>query len=221
MIDTLGLRSALTIGLAALLGSVPFGLLIVRATTGTDVRRVGSGNIGATNVLRASGALPAALTLLLDAGKGAVAVALAGALSGDGSAAGSPHTLAGWAGLSAVAAHVFSPWLRFRGGKGVATAAGALLVLSPALASVGFVVFAVTIALSRIVSLSSIAALLAVATAAVIGPLVVSDFPRVPLAPLLGICVLILARHCANIVRLVHGQEATLGKPHGIGGERS
>src|SRR5262245_32295628 len=158
------------IAAGALLGSIPFGVIIARFTTGADVRQVGSGNIGATNVLRASGLVPALLTLLCDAGKGAASVALARLLvqiQGAGGAAGgagaSPagSSLDDWAGFAAVAGHIFSPWLGFRGGKGVATAAGALAVLSPPVAIAAIGVFILAVLIFRIVSLGSILACVA------------------------------------------------------------
>ncbi|HTT70768.1 MAG TPA: glycerol-3-phosphate acyltransferase, partial [Anaeromyxobacteraceae bacterium] len=111
---------------AFLLGSVPFGLLLTRLFTGEDVRRVGSGNIGASNVTRAAGRTAGALTLLLDAAKAALPMLLVRALAGAGDQA------EGWVvatGLAAFLGHLYPPWLRFRGGKGVATALGVFLVL--------------------------------------------------------------------------------------------
>jgi len=197
------------------MGSIPFGVIIARVTTGADVRRIGSGNIGATNVLRASGVAPAILTLLCDAGKGAGAVALARLLvdaqSAGGAAAGVSPTggssLDDWAGFAAVAGHIFSPWLGFRGGKGVATAVGALLVLSPPVALVALAVFALSVLVFRIVSLGSILGCLTA--------IVLAAGPMRSVAPsfvvVVAICALILARHAANIVRLVRGQEPRLG----------
>jgi glycerol-3-phosphate acyltransferase PlsY len=203
------------------LGSIPFGLLIARYWSGADVRAVGSGNIGATNVLRASGPAPAIVTLLMDAGKGAGAVLLARAVMaaasapGAGASPGPAEAAAGlfaapgldaWAALAAVAGHMFSPWLGFRGGKGVATAAGALLALSPPLAGAGFGVFAVVFALSRKVSLSSIAACLAAAVLSATGWIAGSP----AFVVVAGICALIVIRHRANIGRLLRGEEPRL-----------
>ena len=210
------IATLVAIGTGALLGSIPFGLIITRLTTGADVRRVGSGNIGATNVLRASGLAPALLTLLCDAGKGAAAVALARVLvhasspSAVASGVVAPDaagTLDDWAGFAAVAGHIFSPWLGVRGGKGVATAAGALAVLSPqvALAAVG--VFILSVLVFRIVSLGSILACLAAMILAA-GPMrsVAPSFPVV-----LAICALIIVRHTANIARIARGDEPRIG----------
>ena len=217
-----GVATLLAIAAGALLGSIPFGLIITRLTTGADVRSVGSGNIGATNVLRAGSVLPAILTLLCDAGKGAAAVALARVLvhaqiaSGSagaglpvgGAAAGAGSTLDDWAGFAAVAGHVFSPWLGFRGGKGVATAAGALAVLSPQVALAALGVFILSVSIFRIVSLGSILACLTAMILAA-GPLrsVAPSFPVV-----LAICALIIARHAANVSRILKGEEPRFGR---------
>jgi glycerol-3-phosphate acyltransferase PlsY len=209
-----GIATLVAIGAGALLGSIPFGLIIARLTTGADVRRVGSGNIGATNVLRASGLVPALLTLICDAGKGAASVFLARALVhaslapvAAGTAAGSGSTLDDWAGFAAVAGHIFSPWLGFRGGKGVATAAGALAVLSPPVALAAIGVFLLSVLIFRIVSLGSILACLAAMILAA-GPFrsVAPSFPVV-----LAIGALIIVRHAANIARIVRGTEPRIG----------
>jgi len=205
--------AAAGLGLAALLGSIPFGLLLARAATGGDVRHVGSGNIGATNVLRASGVAPAVATLLLDVGKGAAAVLAMRALASCAEESGDVrHALQDWAGFAAVTGHVFSPWVGFRGGKGVATALGALAVLSPALAVVGAAAFSASIVATRIVSLSSIAASLAVTGAAIWRSVAAHGAGTSPsLLVLLGICALIVARHAANIGRLLRGEEPAIG----------
>jgi glycerol-3-phosphate acyltransferase PlsY len=145
--------------LAALAGSIPFGLLVARAR-GVDIRQAGSGNIGATNVTRSLGLRAGALVLLLDAGKGALPVAL-------GMRAGaSPHELALVGGV-AILGHCFSPWLRFRGGKGVATALGVFGVLAPLPTALGALVFVAVLALTRVPALGSLAGMVAVACALV------------------------------------------------------
>src|SRR5438477_4353747 len=137
---------------AYLLGSIPFGLLLTKLFGRGDVRQAGSGNVGATNVTRVAGPLAGILTLVLDAVKGSAAVWLAAHVSGEA---------AGWmvaAGLAALVGHCYPVWLRFRGGKGVATAAGMFLMLSP-LALLGSVLlFLIVVASTRYVSLGSIAA---------------------------------------------------------------
>jgi len=147
--------------LGYLLGSVPTGYLVARAVRGVDVRAVGSGNVGATNVARAAGVRPALLVLVLDAGKGALAVLLAGTL-----VPGVPF-LQALAGLGAFLGHVAPVWLGFRGGKGVATALGVLAVLVPAAALAGVLAYTVVFLCTRISSLGSlIAAPVALAAAA-------------------------------------------------------
>lgn len=181
-----------------LLGSVPFGLVITRALGLGDLRKIGSGNIGATNVLR-TGNKPAALaTLLLDSGKGAIAVLIARALFGEEAA-----QLAGGA---AFLGHVFPIWLKFQGGKGVATFIGTVLALAWPIGLAVCGMWLLTAAVSRISSLSAL-----VAAAA-----------SVPLAFALGrpelmllcafMAVLVLYRHKANIARIANGTEPKIGK---------
>jgi acyl phosphate:glycerol-3-phosphate acyltransferase len=147
-----------------LLGSVPWGVVVARRVRGVDVRTVGSGNIGATNVTRAAGPAAGLLVLALDAGKGALAVWLAGAVL-----PGSPgvHALAG---LAAFAGHVAPVWLGFRGGKGVATALGVLAVLVPAAALAAALAYGVVFGLPRISSLGSLLAGAAAVAAAAVWP---------------------------------------------------
>ena len=137
MSDTL--RAAIVVVAGYLLGALPFSVWIARAR-GVDVRRVGSGNPGATNVLRAAGRGPGLLALACDVGKGVVAVLLARLL-------GPSPAWWGWAALAAVCGHVFSVFLRFRGGKGVATAAGALGAVSPLALGAAMVVFVAAVGL--------------------------------------------------------------------------
>ena len=189
---------ALWIAIAYLLGSIPFGLLLARAN-GIDLRAVGSGNIGATNVLRTGNKWLAAATLLLDGGKGFAAVWLAQQLGGDG-----------WwvpaAALAAFLGHVFPLWLGFRGGKGVATLLGATLALLP-LAAVAFgVVWLGVAALGRYSSLAGMAAAVAV-------PLAALALGRADLAPWLAAIVAVLIwKHRENIARLRAGTEPRIGQ---------
>lgn len=186
---------------AYLLGSIPFGLLLGKLVSGKDVRRVGSGNIGATNVARAAGAGAGLLTLLLDVAKGAFPVWLAAALTG-GSASGMMS-----AGLAAISGHCFPVWLRFKGGKGVATAAGIFGMLCPAALGAAIVVFLFVFGVWRYVALASIASAAAL-------PLLVyllwaphhAPPPVVSLGTLLA-ALLIIGKHASNIRRLLAGQE--------------
>jgi glycerol-3-phosphate acyltransferase PlsY len=192
-------RSAVILAAAYLLGSIPFGYLLVLIFHGEDVRRSGSGNIGATNVSRKSPTL-GAITLILDAAKGFVAVALAAHFS---TAAAAPRIMAA-AALLATIGHMFPVWLRFRGGKGVATALGSFLRLSPMAVAVVGIIFFVVVVISRRISLGSIFA--AAVFPATVWTLKVSRDPAVLL--LIGVAaLLIIVRHYHNIVRLLSGEE--------------
>ena len=177
-----------------LLGSIPFGLLLTRAAGLGDIRTIGSGNVGATNVLRTGRKDVAAATLLLDLLKGTAAVLLARWLGG-------PAALAG---LAAVLGHSLTPWLRFQGGKGVATGAGVLFAIAWPL---GLAVSAIWLATALLVRISSMAALLACAAAPFVALLVVPYPWPVPL-----VAAWIVWRHRANIVRLRAGAEPRIGQ---------
>ncbi len=193
------MRSAVYLVPAAayLLGSIPFGYVFTKAATGMDIRKAGSGNIGATNVFRTNKAIGLG-TLLADAGKGYLAVALAARLADD------PRWQAA-AAVAAIAGHVFTVWLRFKGGKGVATGCGAYLALAPAAVGTTLIVFALTALLTRYVSLASI-----LATAAFpLWAYLYGEPPAVLVAALAGAC-LIVAKHHQNIRRLLSGTENKL-----------
>jgi acyl phosphate:glycerol-3-phosphate acyltransferase len=191
---------------AYLIGAVPIGYLVGRAFGVADIRRHGSGTIGATNVLRTAGRLPAILTLGGDITKGYLAVVLGGALaasawSGD---QGAPAACA----VAAVIGNCWSVFLGFRGGKGVATGLGALLRLVPlAVLPAAAVWLAVTISF-RWVSLGSILAALCVP----LGALLLGRYSAPAVLAALAISLLIVARHYANITRLLAGQEPKLGE---------
>jgi glycerol-3-phosphate acyltransferase PlsY len=182
--------------LAYLIGSVPFGLILTRLAGAGDVRNIGSGNIGATNVLRTGRRGLAIATLILDLLKGALPVWLAFRYFGP--------DMAVVAGLGAVLGHCFPIWLRFRGGKGVATAAGVVVALTPTVAAVAIGVFVLVVLATRYVSLGSILGALAAAPAAYL-------MGYVQAAELyLLLALIILAKHAANLRRLAHGTEARL-----------
>jgi glycerol-3-phosphate acyltransferase PlsY len=182
---------------AYLLGSIPFGVILTRLAGAGDIRRIGSGNIGATNVLRTGRRGLAALTLLLDAGKGWLAVFLAGRLYGP--------DMAVVASYGVFIGHIFPLWLKFHGGKGVSTALGVLLALSW---PVGLSVFAIWIAVIAATRLSSLAALVASVAAPVVAYLLVT--PR--MAEICAVlAVLIWLRHIGNIRRLLRGEESRIG----------
>jgi len=191
------LTSTAVILLAYLLGSIPFGLILVRLRTGKDVRQSGSGNIGATNVLRTTGKAGGVITLLLDAAKGAAAVLIARALLPEGSLA--IHLAA----LAAVLGHCYPVWLGFKGGKGVATCLGVFLVLSPLAVLVAVVVFVGATVLTRTVSIGSISSAAAFPLAAWwIGPLA-----GLQLLVILCCSAVVVWAHRANIARIFGGQE--------------
>jgi glycerol-3-phosphate acyltransferase PlsY len=184
--------------LGYLLGSIPFGLLLTRAAGLGDIRQVGSGNIGATNVLRTGRKGLALATLLLDGAKGAAAVLVGLLLAG------------GWGiavgGLAAVLGHLFPVWLKFRGGKGVATGFGVMIAASPV---AGLAAGAVWIAVAAATRLSSAGAL----SAFVAAPLLAWALDAPPPVVALAACVAVLVwvRHHANIRRLLAGTEPRIG----------
>jgi glycerol-3-phosphate acyltransferase PlsY len=186
--------SAFVVALAYLIGSIPFGYLIVRLTGRGDVRQTGSGGTGATNVSRRAGKAAGILTLILDAFKGAIAVLIAARFSD------------GWviaaAAIAVIAGHVFPVWLGFRGGKGVATGVGVFLMLAPLAVLFAGVVFLTLFLFTRYVSLGSIAG------AATI-PLAVSreGLASPIFASAVAIAALIIFAHRANIARLINGTE--------------
>jgi acyl phosphate:glycerol-3-phosphate acyltransferase len=186
--------------LSYLIGSIPFGLILTRLAGKGDIRDIGSGNIGATNVLRTGSKGLAAATLLLDAAKGALAVYLAERWWPQFEL----HAAAG-----VLIGHLYPLWLRFRGGKGVATLLGLLIPLLPIAALVYALVWLGLFLVSRISSLAGmVAALSAPVTAAVLG-----DTTKFPL--LLGLAVLVVWKHRENIGRLIAGDEPRFGRSSG------
>lgn len=191
---TYGLILALVFGY--LLGSIPFGLLLTRAAGLGDVRKIGSGNIGATNVLRTGNKGLAAATLLLDALKGTAAVLISGHFS--------PET-AVWAGLGAFLGHLFPVWLGFKGGKGVATYLGVLIGLAWQVALIFAVVW---LAMAFLFRYSSLAAL----TAAVVVPIALYFVSAPQIAVLFVVMsIIVFIKHRANISRLLAGTEGKIG----------
>jgi acyl phosphate:glycerol-3-phosphate acyltransferase len=176
------------------IGSAPISYLIVRAARGLDLRREGSGNVGATNVYRTSGAFMATTVLFIDIAKGVISVLAAG-----------PGETAAIAGAAAVAGHIYPVWLGFRGGKGVATAAGAFAVMAPALAAVAAVVFAGVVAATRYVSLASVVA------AGVLGVGAWWLGPRAVALAASVVSLLIVWAHRGNLARLRAGTERVFG----------
>jgi glycerol-3-phosphate acyltransferase PlsY len=185
------------LALGYLLGSIPFGVLLTRLAGKGDIRQVGSGNIGATNVLRTGSKLLAILTLVFDCLKATAAIILARRLFGDETA---PFAAAG-----ALVGHLYPVWLSFRGGKGVATFLGILIPLLPIVAGVYALVWIILLLTLRISSVAGMAAALSAPIAAVI--LHSSLFPM-----LLGFALLVLWKHRENILRLRRGTEPRIGK---------
>jgi glycerol-3-phosphate acyltransferase PlsY len=201
------MRPALVLIAAYLLGSIPFGYLVVRTQTGADVRASGSGATGATNVSRRAGKLAGIVTLFLDAAKGALAVFLARSFLTDDF--GINWWVAG-ASILAVIGHCFPVWLGFRGGKGVATGVGVFLSLYPLALACAALVFILVVALTRYVSLGSILAVAALP--AFVWLLGAYLWPRPDFAPImmtaLATGALIVLMHHANIGRLLRGTES-------------
>jgi glycerol-3-phosphate acyltransferase PlsY len=188
-----------------ILGSIPFGVIVMRAAGAGDPRAIGSGNIGATNVLRSGKRGLAALTLLGDGGKGAVAVLLAWLVTRHASIQ-AQAVLTSLAAGAAFVGHLFPVWLGFKGGKGVATFFGTLLA---AAWPVGLAAGATWILVAAVFRISSLAALVAVAVAPIIALLLGRPWPIVALAAVMA--VLVYLRHLPNIQRLVKGEEPRIG----------
>jgi len=186
--------------LGYLVGSIPFGLLMAKAWKGVDIRRVGSGNIGATNVLRAAGKWAAAITLMLDMLKGWAPVAVSDAV-------GAPVALVAIVALAAFLGHLYPIFLGFRGGKGVATFLGLMLALSP---KVALLIVAIWLFIATLFGYSSLAALVASAASPPLVWLLDGRVPYVVLAVVLFGFILI--RHRENLRRLKAGEEGKMGQ---------
>jgi glycerol-3-phosphate acyltransferase PlsY len=188
----------LAIALAYLIGSIPFALILARRM-GADLRGTGSGNLGAANVVRASGWVAGLLVAALDVAKGAVSVMIAARFSEHSSA---PAI----AGVAAIVGHVYPVWLRFRGGKGVATACGVFSVLAPAAVPPAILLFVAAVWLTKYVSAGSILATLALPPVAY-----ATGSPAPAVVAAFAAAALILFRHRSNLVRLRAGTERRLG----------
>lgn len=186
--------------LGYLMGSIPFALVLARWFGAVDLRLVGSGNLGAANVVRASGLKPGLLVAILDVSKGMAAVMLAERLLGTADAAAG-------AGLAAVIGHVYPVWVGFRGGKGVATACGAFAILTPLATAAAVAAFVATVWATRYVSLGSVVACLLVPSVAWAG----GDAPPVVAAGGAA-AALVVFRHRENLRRLWAGTERRFGR---------
>jgi glycerol-3-phosphate acyltransferase PlsY len=193
------MEAPLAVLLAYLLGSVPFAYLLARRR-GIDLRRSGSGNVGATNVMRTTGVARAVVAMSLDAVKGAVAVLVAERLTSG------PATPVA-AGLASVIGHIYPLWLGFRGGKGVATAAGVFAVLAPVALALASGAFLIVVWFTRYISLGSLAG--AATLVAVAGA---SDVPATVVVGAAVAGLIILHRHRGNLTRLLNGTERQMGQ---------
>jgi glycerol-3-phosphate acyltransferase PlsY len=198
---SVALKIALLVG-AYLLGSITFGVVLTRLFTGKDVRSVGSGNIGASNVTRAAGKAAGVLTLVLDAAKASVPMlAIRWLYTADGPSAA--LTLATFVGIAAFVGHIYPVWLGFKGGKGVATALGVYLVISPVPSLLALVAFGITVGLTHVPALGSLAGTVVIT----VGTFVIYGFSNFVSWAALGVALVIVLRHRANIARLLSGSE--------------
>jgi glycerol-3-phosphate acyltransferase PlsY len=193
------MNTVLAVTLAYFVGSIPFAYLLSRHQ-GIDLRRTGSGNVGASNVLRTSGVRVAVLAMMLDGVKGTIAVLMAQVLS-----AGPVVVVA--AACASVVGHVYPIWLRFRGGKGVATAAGAFAVLAPEALGIAASVFLLVVVVTRFISVGSIAGALTLTVVAALGDVTGAVAVGASVSTLI-----ILYRHRENLTRLVAGTERRIGQ---------
>jgi glycerol-3-phosphate acyltransferase PlsY len=203
--------------LAYLIGSIPFGLLLTKAAGLGDIRNMGSGNIGATNVLRTGNKKLALLTLLLDGGKGYFAMALYLTLAMNSDVENSPAWGAILIPFCVVLGHVFPVWLKFKGGKGVATALGAFLGYDILIGSLALAIWLVTFAISRISSLSAIVTFALIPFVPFImflgeEKINLSSLFEATICPILPVSALVIYRHKENIRRLLNGTEPKFGK---------
>ena len=189
----------IAIAAAYVIGSIPFALLLARRR-GIDLRQAGSGNVGAANVMRTSGVPAGVLTMCLDIGKGTLAVLVAQRLT-DGAAV--PVA----AGCASIVGHVYPAWLRFRGGKGVATSAGVFAVLAPVAVGIAGVVFVLTVWTTRYISLGSAAAVLSL-----VAIVVMSGLPIEIIVGAASSAAIVLHRHRANFARILAGTERRVGR---------
>jgi glycerol-3-phosphate acyltransferase PlsY len=199
------IRVLIVLALGYLLGSIPSGLWLGKIIGGVDVRTIGSGRTGATNVLRSLGPAAAVAVLVLDFVKGTVPVVAVGVATGN-------EYLAGLAGIAAVVGHIWPVFAGFRGGRGVATAGGALVPLVPFAVLITFAVLIAVVAVTRYVSLGSItaAALVPIVVVVLRGHVAPNSDAGIPVAIVTGALIIIM--HAENLGRLLHGREAKFGQ---------
>src|SRR5712691_3940912 len=205
---------------AYLIGSIPFSYLVVKIAAGADIRYHGSRNVGATNVARNFGKVPGIIALLLDIAKGYAAVALGRwvvsrphwPFVADAAHTSALYSMSLWialAGLIAVLAHMYPAWLRFHGGKGVATATGAFLALDPLVVAAAAIVFLIVIVSTRFVSLASI---ISAATVPIFMRFLVLNTPFWRIVISIVIVIAVITKHHSNIARLTQGTERRMGE---------
>jgi len=204
---------------AYMIGSIPFSFIVARMMAGTDIREVGSRNVGATNVARTSGKAAGILALLLDVAKGYGAVAIARMIAHSSqwpiaaSSSGGPlQSREFWitlAALVAVLGHMYPVWLKFHGGKGVATAAGAFLALDPIVVAAAIIVFVIVLLTTRFVSLSSI---LSAASIPIFFHFLANNAPFWRIVMSIPIAIAVILKHHSNIARLAAGTERRMGE---------
>ncbi len=201
-----------------LVGSIPFSFIVARLAAGTDIRREGSRNVGATNVIRTAGKLPGIVALLLDLAKGYGVVELARwivlrpewpFMASSASPIDSREMWIALAGLVAVLAHMFPVWLRLHGGKGVATAGGVFLALNPIVFAASMIVFLIVLISTRFVSLASI---ISAASIPLFMRFLVHDTPFWRIVITIVIVVAVITKHHSNIARITQGSERRVGE---------
>jgi len=204
------MRAVVVVIVAYLIGSIPFGYLIVRLTGRGDVRETGSGGTGATNVSRRAGKAAGLLTLVLDAAKGAFAVLVAGVALNQQRATINVRWVVAAAAVAVIVGHIFPVWLKFRGGKGVATAAGAFFMAAPFALLCAGIVFVVVAAITRYVSLASLAAAVLIPFFLWLQKWLIQPAAdiRPPLTAAVVSALLIIFAHRGNIRRLINGTES-------------
>jgi len=204
------MKPLVVILLAYLIGSIPFGYLIVRTTGRGDVRETGSGGTGATNVSRRAGKAAGVLTLVLDALKGAIAVLVARIMLGGAATNVNAKWFVAAAAVAAIAGHIFPVWLRFRGGKGVATGVGVFFMLAPFALLCAGLVFLIVVAITRYVSLASLAAVVLIPFFLWLQKWLIQPAAdiRPPLTAAVVSALLIIFAHRGNIRRLISGTES-------------
>jgi acyl phosphate:glycerol-3-phosphate acyltransferase len=206
------------VAISYLIGSIPFSYLVARVAAGTDIRHEGSRNVGATNVIRTAGKVPGIVALLLDLAKGYAAIVIARWIVSRpdwpfAAVSSSPaHSRELWialAGLIAVLAHMFPVWLRFHGGKGVATATGVFLALDPIVVAAAAIVFLIVILTTRFVSLASIVGATSIP---LLFRFLAHDAPFWRIVISIVIAIAVITKHHSNIARLTQGTERRMGQ---------